>query len=797
MYKLGVSVLYIHGPETPKWFLPTIDKIINTPSHTPSSPPLKFELMMVAALHNMEVLRGCDDSIQELIQKNKKSFIGPGSEFRSVHLLETLFMHHHNWCKIYNSLSRGSIWPLLPLSDENRIAKNKEFITRGNHKSAIKYEDEFVKIVRSEISQGWMFPLPMNYINVLKHGELAPVGIDDKVWSELPDGSKKVKYRLTHDQSFEGSVGKSVNGRVREEDLAPLLYGGCFSRIIHYIVDVRLRHPNIPILGAKSDFKAAYRRVSLHGSIAEKCAIMCEGFALPSLRLTFGGSPCPPEFCIYSELPADLANDLLRCSDWDPNKLKSPHSDQLKKPLVLGPEIPFCQAKNLDVQLEPDDFGKVDIFIDDRMVVIPDLNANRNRAVQALLLSIHTLCRPLDPNEPIQRDDCLSLSKLVEEGQLSERFVLLGWQIDTRRMTIALPSKKSQRWDKDLGNIIFRKKISFGMLESMLGRLNHAASAYPIMRYFLSRIRALLTSWDVSNKSKKVERYLSTQVIEDFRLWKDDFLPVISKGLSLNLITYRRPSFLCWSDACPEGLGGFDHKGRAWRYQIPPEFRDSMKHRNNCLEFLAMMFTIWQAVLQDESCHEECFLSLGDNSSAVGWLHKASIDPSKNLPLFLASRKFAQIVLENNSCIYSQHIPGVSNSIADILSRRFDLNDDELTTYLNSVSSYQVQNSFRLFPVHQEINSWMIYWLQKCREMRASHKIPETKRAECGTGGSSTPDQLKFVMTSGCQNYIQNNVPMSLKRLPRPSEDESFLVQTRNAWLHQQFKRPWQNWVRS
>jgi len=210
-----------------------------------------------------------------------------------------------------------------------------------------------------------------------------------------------------------------------------------------------------------------------------------------------------------------------------------------------------------------------------------------------------------------------------------------------------------------------------------------------------------------------------------------------------------------------------------------------------------MMFTIWQAVLQDESCHEECFLSLGDNSSAVGWLHKASIDPSKNLPLFLASRKFAQIVLENNSCIYSQHIPGVSNSIADILSRRFDLNDDELTTYLNSVSSYQVQNSFRLFPVHQEINSWMIYWLQKCREMRASHKIPETKRAECGTGGLSTPDQSKFVMTSGCQNYIQNNVPMSLERLPRPSEDESFLIRTRNAWLHQQFKRPWQNWVRS
>jgi hypothetical protein len=706
-------------------------------------------------------------------------------------------MHHHNWCKVYNSLSKGSIWPLFPISDEERIGKNKEFIARGNHKSAKKYENEFVKIVKSEIDQGWMFPVPVNYINVLKQGELAPVGIDDKVWSDLPDGSKKVKYRLTHDQSFEASLGKSVNSRVIEDELAPLLYGGCLSRLIHYIADTRLRHPNVPILGAKSDFKAAYRRVSLHGSIAEKCAIMCDGFALPSLRLTFGGSPCPPEFCIYSELTADLANDLLHCPQWDPQRLKSPHSALLKDPLVLGPEIPFSPAKSLDVKLDPDDFGKVDIFIDDGMVVIPDLNSNRDRAVQALLLSIHILCRPLDPKEPIYRDDCLSLSKLAEEGQLSECFTFLGWQINTRRMTIALPSKKSQRWDKELSTIIFRKKVSFGGLESMLGRLNHAASAYPIMRYFLSRIRVVLTSWDISNKSKKVERYLSTQVIEDLKLWKDDFLPAITRGMSLNLITYRRPSFLCWSDACPEGLGGFDHKGRAWRYQIPENFRKSMRHRNNCLEFLAMIFTIWQAVLQDESSQEECFLSVGDNSSAIGWLHKASIDPAKNLPLFLAARKFAKIMLKSNSCIYSQHIPGISNSVADMLSRRFDLNDDELTSYLNSVPSYQVQNSFRIVPVHQEINSWMTYWLLKCSETRASHKTQEKKSAECGEDGLSIPSQLRYATTFGYQSCDRTNVPMLLEHLPPLSEGENFLDRTRSAWLHQQSKRPWQNWVRS
>ncbi len=69
-----------------------------------------------------------------------------------------------------------------------------------------------------------MIPLPLEFVNSLHNGELAPVGIEDSQWSELPDGSKNVKYHLTHDQSFEAS---------------------------RYDTNVR-------ILGGKSDFKAAY-----------------------------------------------------------------------------------------------------------------------------------------------------------------------------------------------------------------------------------------------------------------------------------------------------------------------------------------------------------------------------------------------------------------------------------------------------------------------------------------------------------------------------------------------------------
>lgn len=47
--------------------------------------------------------------------------------------------------------------------------------------------------------------------------QLAPLGMDDTQWSELPDGSRKTKFHLTHVQSFEALVGKSVNTRVVQD----------------------------------------------------------------------------------------------------------------------------------------------------------------------------------------------------------------------------------------------------------------------------------------------------------------------------------------------------------------------------------------------------------------------------------------------------------------------------------------------------------------------------------------------------------------------------------------------------
>lgn len=67
--------------------------------------------------------------------------------------------------------------------------------------------------------------------------------------------------------------------------------------------------------GRKIRYKSAYHRVSLYRDTEEKCSIMNKEFALPSLHYSFRGSPCSNEFCAFSELCTDLANDLLHATD--------------------------------------------------------------------------------------------------------------------------------------------------------------------------------------------------------------------------------------------------------------------------------------------------------------------------------------------------------------------------------------------------------------------------------------------------------------------------------------------------
>ena len=67
--------------------------------------------------------------------------------------------------------------------------------------------------------------------------------------------------------------------------------------------------------------------------------------------------------------------------------------------------------------------------------------------------------------------------------------MVLGWTIDTRRLLVSLPDDKFVAWSRELAELLHRSSCPRAEMETLMGRLNHAAMVIPDARHFLSRTR--------------------------------------------------------------------------------------------------------------------------------------------------------------------------------------------------------------------------------------------------------------------------------------------------------------------
>jgi hypothetical protein len=126
----------------------------------------------------------------------------------------------------------------------------------------------------------------------------------------------------------------------------------------------------------------------------------------------------------------------------------------------------------------------------------------------------------------------------------------------------------------------------------------------------------------------------------------------------------------------------------------------------------------------------DCILALGDNTSAVGWLHNtAKLGPSDGSckAHLMVARHIAHEVLDMDCCIASQHIKGELNLIADLLSFAGNLTraggkthplaaddppNDVLTQRLHSTCPDQILAHFAISQLPDNILSWALRVLQ-------------------------------------------------------------------------------------
>jgi hypothetical protein len=820
----------VQGPDDsftpPTWFLKAIREIAQTKVPTPTKPPFMFEATAEAAEHNGKILARAGFDVGKVLKAHQLSTLGYGCEFRPPDQLEPLLGRHRHFPLLRDLLTEGmSYFYKVKLTEKERAEELEAILERGNHKSAKIESSHVSNLLAKDVTHGFSVPIPLDVIRLIVGAAVQPLGM--VVQQTLDEAGKpKVKLRLTQDLSFSSTPHpappRSINKRVDMSMYPEMVFGWCLQRIVHFIASLRLHRPNVKILISKYDYSDAYRRIAHSASAAPQTIAVHNGLGFLALRLTFGGSPNPPTWCMVSEMVTDLANEICQCEDWDPTELHNPVQPETPSPIYLtDSDSPCSPAQPMAVKVPPVQRGKVDGFIDDLIHVFWDTPSNIERLPHAVPLAMFVTSRPHagDEVEPLPRRDILSLPKLKAEGSPAESQIVLGWRVNTRDLTIGLPDNKFADWSRDIQRFIIQKKCTFGELESLAGRLCHASYAIPMTRHFLERIDKTASKEGV-RKTTTLE--LPDEIIQDLKLWQT-FLVKANQGVSINLVTTRKPTRICWSDSCPFGMGGYSlATGKAWRIRIPSDsFIFGHPGINNLLEFLGMIVSVWlecRSCTADSSSVHACILALGDNTSAIGWLHK-SASLGRNRPAhaahLFASRHLATTVLDADCCLASQHIKGVENVVSDLLSyvghcrgkphpiAADDPPDDVLTRRFHSFYPEQIPANFAICPLPVDVISWLSVVLQMAASSLWDARKAATKMGTApGDDGSDSNRQSDSPVTPSSLAYPSTNKAFSPKLFSKPCAPSSgppparLTDCVRNQWSQTLCGKPQASWVR-
>ncbi|GFH53887.1 hypothetical protein CTEN210_10363 [Chaetoceros tenuissimus] len=613
-------------------FVSNIARILNSPSLELPPPPFMFENTERAKIFNSKLIEEFDYDLDRLFDAHLYSAVHPGAEFRSSEEVECLLSVHKDWEKLKKIMDEGVD---LGVSDERteqeKLSDFQEAFDKGN--SSTMKDPEAKKSVKEnqfkEVDHGRAIPITLECAAKLKDAGITPLGCAVQ-WTIDEMGKPQIKRRTTHNLSSQWGSGKSLNEMVEEDKLEEIYYGPCLKRCSFQIHQMRLNNPLIPILLAKFDIDAAFRRMSVLLRYSPMFLSVLDDTAYLDLRMPFGSNQGPGKFCLVSETVTDVANHLMNNEFFDPKKLKSSFSDSVPRTNVLPEDIEFGFAIPLLHETE-ERRSYWDVFVDDMInILLKDIEMEA-KAREAAAIALELLFRPLAKNEYIKRNTILKITKLRAEGRLEELKIVLGWLFNTRLFRIYIPDEKGRRWLHDLSSIIDKGCSSDWVtkqeLESLIGKLNEAAHICNEGRFFLAHIRNCLSRAEKYTRAK-----LHKGEILDLELWTVLLKKLMVDGRSLNHVNPTIPSLFLKQDASSEeGIGGFNDLGFAWRYIFDTAIKGNDFIHINTWEQLAGVVNIWYAILllDIDNGQGMKFLDQSDNMTALKWMLTSKYYDSK------------------------------------------------------------------------------------------------------------------------------------------------------------------------
>ena len=767
----------------------------------------KFEVNSEAASSNFQQLAMNDFNLEELLNPESRCATSYGSEFKEVNELEGLLAKHPRWKDLKEKLTSGCEYYLEELPEEQRLQDLQERIERGNHKSAIKHEEFLSDAMIKEVKKGWALIVPEEEALKIPLIEISPLGVAQHLGIS-EEGKYVPKLRLTHDLSFPGAVSEeSINSRIDRERMEPIMFGHCLLRIIHQIVALREKYPDRKIFIRKEDLKSAYRRMHLESKSALRSAVRVKmngvWYVLISLRLPFGGSSCPPDFCLMSDVICDVTNDLLLCKEWDESKVFSDLSNFVPPDEIMDDDVPFAKAESLAVPVPVKDKGAFDVFIDDFIGITVDIGNNKERLKLAPGTVVHAVANVTDDITDVKRDNLIARDKCEAEGAIAEERICLGWDLHTRSLLVKLPVHKCKAWSGDVQKLIDRKTISHADLISLIGKLENVITIVKMMGHFMNNLYSLEEKAFVA-KPHSVR--ITPRAKEDAKLHLQ-CLEQARNGISMNLLTFRKPTHLIIGDACEHGLGAFNvESGIGYRFIIPEELRG--RAHINLLEFLTQVVQIWLDALGGRIVKGSCVLGMGDNMSSMGWLRRSNFrelvegtgelesDEEWAIKQDIA-RKAAEIIMGKEACLFSQWFAGYQNVGTDSISRDgLYLSLEAHVAMLKRYTPKQIPENLVLKPLPKEIVSWIGSLLQRMPVQTRRLVKPKPSELLLGVVGTTFSSESAFLKKFSSTGFPNSVKTLSSQHLLKQCESQPSVEEIRQLWYNRPSKPPSHMWHR-
>jgi hypothetical protein len=232
-----------------------------------------------------------------------------------------------------------------------------------------------------------------------------------------------------------------------------------------------------------------------------------------------------------------------------------------------------------------------------------------------------------------------------------------GLEVDTITMEIRLPHDKLLQAREQILSMSLCRKTTLRSLQSIIGLLNFACRAVVPGRAFLRRLITLTRGLTKPHHHIR----LNFEARADLAAWKS-FLATYNGRTLLSPRRWISSSKLHLFTDSAASLGYAAVFGRLWFMGQWP-----LPWKSFSIAFLELFPIVSALCVWASSFANKCIVLHTDNMSIVDIINSQS---SKDSLIMYLVRRLVVITLHNNILFHAVHVPGVNNTIPDLLSRQ-------------------------------------------------------------------------------------------------------------------------------